>query len=516
MTEVVVALGVAAGAVSAVRWLRVAQVEHYLAGSCVRTLWRWVRVRPPNHALAAVAAVAAGVAAGAGAADASFDAAVALVALAAATALPFPMSVLGRTHRLRPTRRLLTLACTVVAVAVGAAVALATGTGAAAALAVVVACLPLLVDLATWALRPLEDALARRWRRRAVARLRAVRPRVVAVTGSYGKTSTKEHVRDLLDGAVRVVASPASWNNATGLSRALNERLQPDTEVFVAEMGTYGPGEIRAMCSWLPPDVAVITAVGPVHLERMRTLDGIAAAKAEILERAPVAVLAVDDPRLARLAAEHEARGTTVWRAHARTTADALPSRPRDVVAVAAGETVTVHAGGHAVGTASAQAVHPVNVACAVAAALALDVPRDVVARGLGRLGAARHRAEVQSAGGLVVVDDTFNSNPAGAALALERLVRAVPDGRRAVVTPGMVELGAEQAGANRELARKVAAAGATLVIVGWTNRRALRAGAPDGAVTVAHRDAARVWVRSHLGPGDGVLWENDLPDHYP
>ena len=95
--------------------------------------------------------------------------------------------------------------------------------------------------------------------------------------------------------------------------------------------------------------------------------------------------------------------------------------------------------------------------------------------------------------------------------------MQAVPDGRRAVVTPGMVELGRSQDEENRVFAARVAASGTTLVVVGYTNRRALLAGA-NGAPTVVvrDRDAARTWVRANLRAGDGVLWENDLPDHYP
>ncbi len=123
---------------------------------------------------------------------------------------------------------------------------------------------------------------------RATARLARVAPTVVAITGSFGKTSTKGYVAHLVGGARAVVASPASFNNRAGLARAVNEHLADGTEVFVAEMGTYGRGEIAELCSWICPDVAVITAVGPVHLERFRSEDRILEAKAEILEGRPV------------------------------------------------------------------------------------------------------------------------------------------------------------------------------------------------------------------------------------
>jgi hypothetical protein len=137
---------------------------------------------------------------------------------------------------------------------------------------------------------------------------------VVAVTGSYGKTSTKGHIAHLVRPDRTVVATPASFNNRAGLARAVNEHLADGTEVFVAEMGTYGPGEIAELCRWCPPDISVITAIGPVHLERFGSEDRIVEAKSEILRAGDDVVLAVDDPRLAALAERGGRRGKRVLR----------------------------------------------------------------------------------------------------------------------------------------------------------------------------------------------------------
>ena len=115
----------------------------------------------------------------------------------------------------------------------------------------------------------------------------------------------------------------------------------------------------------------------------------------------------------------------------------------------------------------------------------------------------------------VLVIDDTFSSNPAGAVIAIGTLRRRV-SGRRVVVTPGMVELGSDQYRANVELAATVVESGATLLAVGRINRRPLLEGAGGNAVTVPSRREARNWIQDNLGQGDGVLWENDLPDHYP
>ncbi len=173
---------------------------------------------------------------------------------------------------------------------------------------------PVVVDVALLITLPFERLAARRWVRRAEQRLRAAAPVTVAITGSYGKTTTKLYVRHLVAGQRTVLASPASFNNTGGLARTLNEHLTPGTEVFVAEMGTYGPGEIKAMCAWVQPSIGVIVNIGPVHLERMRTLDGVVAAKAEITDDVETAVLNVSAHGLAELADRLVAGGQRVVR----------------------------------------------------------------------------------------------------------------------------------------------------------------------------------------------------------
>lgn len=522
MTWLAAFVGVPALVLASLRWLRASQREHYIPGSCVAVARRWIARRPPNALLAALAAVAALVAVAAAVSGAE-GIALASAAVAAVTAVsfPFPMSILGRDVRIRFTRRakVLALASVVLAVVV---VALAALVGAAAvAPAVLAVASPLLVDAAAALVSPFERRAMEKHQRRAEARLRSVAPRVVAVTGSWGKTSTKAHVRDLLAGSYEVVASPASWNNTGGLSRTLNEHVGDGCEVLVAEMGMYGRGEISALCSWLHPEVSVICSVGPMHLERVGSMEGIVAAKAEILEGARAAVLWVDDPPLRRLADHFASTGREVW----RVGTVGAEAADRDDVALdvavfttGAGE-VEVEVRGERLGAVpSGSDVHAGNVGCAVAAALALGAPGDAVARRLPTLhGPPKRAAGGRSESGVWVIDDTFNANPVGALAALDALVAASPGGRRAVVTPGLVELGPLQEQENRDLAEAVVAADATIVVVGWTNRRALCAGAAGGSVVVvADRQEARDWVRRELSEGDAVLWENDLPDHYP
>ena len=492
---VLIGLGVAAG-IAGLRWLRVAQREHYLGGTVARFAWRWWTLGPVSIGLGLV------VLAGLGACLVREPFAL-LTALAVALGPP-GLGLRGRTSPLAWTGRLRRLA-----LVVGVVVALALLAGwflHVWVTAVVVTALPVVFDLALVLLAPVERRMGDPWVDKAARALSGSGAKVVAITGSYGKTSTKGYVAQLLAGDRRVLASPASFNNRMGLARAINEHLAGGLDVFIAEMGTYGKGEIADLCAWIPPDIAVITAIGPVHLERFGSEENIVEAKAEILERASVAILNVDDPRLAAVA-ERERGRRRVITASTGATAD---------VRVVDGE---VSIDGALIARAPETAHHG-NVACAVAVAVALGVSTEEIRERLGGLTEPEHRRTViTGAGGAMIIDDTFNSNPAGARAALEMLQTLDVSGRRVVVTPGMVELGRRQEDENRAFAAQAARVADFVAVVGRTNRRALVAGARQGEAEVLvfpDREAAVAWVRSHLGPGDAVLYENDLPDHFP
>ncbi|HUR78753.1 MAG TPA: Mur ligase family protein [Acidimicrobiales bacterium] len=470
MIGVVAALQILALA-DAMRWLRVAQREHYLAGSVTRFARRWWRV---------------------------------------GVGLP----VRGRTSKLAWTRRMKVLALISgllhvgVVLAVGAFLPLVVGS------VVALVLVPLTIDAALFLAAPIEERLIAKFVRAAAAKLATISPTIVAITGSYGKTSTKVVLAHIVNGTKTVSASPASFNNRAGLARAVNEGLTAGTDVFVAEMGTYGPGEIAALCRWCPPTVSVITAIGPVHLERFGSLDVTLAAKSEILAPASTVVLNVDDERLGPLADRITSEGSKrVMRASA-TRVDA------DIAVIADDEGARVYENGDLVGRVIKLPTAPSNVACAIAAARALGVPANDIVTRLASAPTASNRLEsVAASSGAVVLDDTFNSNPAGARLALEALRTAgALNGRKVVITPGMIELGTRQADENEAFG---AAAGATATIVGVvgrTNAKALTKGVAQTDAELkrfGHRDKAVAWVRANLGPGDAVLYENDLPDHY-
>lgn len=469
------------------RWLRVAQREHYLAGTVSRFAWRWWRSTPLNNVLGLAALV--------GIVGSIFDARWGFL-VAAAQVGPVGLSIKGVTSPLAWTGRSTRLAAVA---ALSLAVLLVVGglIGAPIVIALALGSLPLIVDATLRVLQPIERRHGSEWVDRATVKLASVDPEVVAITGSYGKTTTKNYVAHLLAGSRRVVASPASFNNRMGLARAINENLTAGTEIFVAEMGTYGYGEIAELCEWIPPKVAAMVAIGPVHLERFRTLEHIARAKSEILDRAEIGVICVDSPLLAGIAEERKG----MMRIIEVTTKDGIFVDGRRIMDPPEG-------------------VFAANLAVALGICEALGLALDDVLERTADLPTAEHRQSIiEGAHGFKIVDDTFNSNPAGAMSALATLESVADGGRTAVITPGMVELGPMQAEENARFAAEAANRVDHLVIVGRTNRKALESGSADGkaSVTVVGSRAEAVdWVVANLSPGDAVLYENDLPDHYP
>jgi len=495
-------LSLAAVAVSSLRWLRVGQREHYLPGSVSEFAWRWWTLNLINTFLLALVILGLVVVFMDGEDLIVIGLGVAFIMVIA----PRGLGVKGSTSPLIWTDRLRRVAIFTAILWLAVAVSGAMWHSGVMLVALVV--LPILMDLALWVLAPVERRLNGKWVNEAHAKLASIDPTVVAITGSYGKTTTKGLVAALASPHLTVVASPASFNNRMGLARAINEHLALDTDVFIAEMGTYGPGEIRDLCSWIPPKIAVITAIGPVHLERFGSLDVTVAAKAEIFEHAEVAVVNIDDERLAALVPDLGQDSIITCSAEgADATVSLSPSESGFFVRLR----------GEVISEIGAVAM-PSNLACAIGVAAALEVPLDRLSSIISETQAPAHRQDVfLGEGGFHIIDDTYNSNPAGVRSALSALA-GLGEGRRVVVTPGMVELGSAQFRENKEFGRMAAEVASDVLVVGHTNRKALLEGTKDGAASVIvmlSRPEAVAWVKANLGVGDAVLYENDLPDHY-
>jgi UDP-N-acetylmuramoyl-tripeptide--D-alanyl-D-alanine ligase len=307
--------------------------------------------------------------------------------------------------------------------------------------------------------------------------------KVVGVTGSNGKTTTKEMLAAILALEGPTVKSPASFNNFIGVPLTLF-RAAPEHRYAVVEMGANAPGEIARLAAIARPEVGVITNVGEAHLEGFGDLAGVAAAKTELLGGiAPggVAVLNGDDPWLRRAASGFA--GRVAWFGDGRDALAAAAVKADDdgVSFVLDGMPVRLPAGG----------AHNVqNALAAAAAARALGVANDVVARGLAAYTPPPMRME-EWRGAVTLVNDAYNANPASMRAALAEVARRRVEGRKVFVCGDMLEMGPAAGDLHRALGAAAAGSGVDLLCAVGEQAGAVGAGA-GGAGMPAER--VRVW----------------------
>jgi UDP-N-acetylmuramoyl-tripeptide--D-alanyl-D-alanine ligase len=287
--------------------------------------------------------------------------------------------------------------------------------------------------------------------------------RVVGITGSVGKTTVKELVAGALATTFRTVASPGSYNNEIGVPLTL-ANAQTSTEATVVEMGARGPGHIATLCLVARPSIAVVTRVGLAHLEQFESLEGVARAKAELVESLPAsgtAVLNADDDKVAAMA--ERCAGRVVLYGHA-PSADVRAERVVFDRLVRASFALVAPQGTAEVRL-SLHGEHQVSNALAAAgAALAAGVGIDAVAEGLSLVEPPPWRMSVHELeDGALLVNDAYNANPTSTRAALESLA-AMEGTRRVAVLGEMAELGASSEDGHRQVAELAASLGIVLV----------------------------------------------------
>jgi UDP-N-acetylmuramoyl-tripeptide--D-alanyl-D-alanine ligase len=390
---------------------------------------------------------------------------------------------------------------------------------------VLVQLVPVALVIGTLLLMPSETRVQRRYWQEAHDTLHRLDPIVVAVTGSYGKTSVKHILGHVLETAAPTLITPGSVNTAMGIARIIREQLRPHHRYLVVEMGAYGIGSIARLCALTPPKLGIITAIGKAHYERFKTLDAVARAKFELAEAAHAnggaAIVASDTlqfdwPR--QYVEAHRDRVVTVGpEPDADLAIHALRQEPDGIVADIAWRGRIYQLKAPLFGEHQGR-----NIALAFGAACNLGLtPEDVIAS-LRSTPQIAHRLEVKRQGdGAIVIDDAYNSNPVGFASALELLdVLKPPGGRRILVTPGMVELGAAHQEEHEKIGRLAAEHVDVLVAVAPQRveplANAFKAAAPEREVVPCAGFAeARQWLDKNLAGHDVVLIENDLPDLY-
>lgn len=376
-----------------------------------------------------------------------------------------------------------------------------------------------LIALAAVCAQPMETHINRQFADDARRRLES-NPNLIkiGITGSYGKTSTKFLLRDILSVKYNVLATPSSFNTTMGVTRVIREQLMPSHQVFIAEMGARHVGDIRGLVELVHPSIGILTSVGPQHLDTFGTIERIRDTKYELIDGLPqngTAILARDgaicEELYARCPLEHKYMpGDLVQASDMQWGPFGTRFTLTDVATGESAQCETRLLGEHSIA----------NLLLCCTAARVLGMTLGEIAQGVARCQPVEHRLELISGGaGITIIDDAFNANPVGAQAAL-RVLKDFP-GRRIVITPGMVELGGEEAAFNRAFGEQMAGSADAAILVGKRHTQPivdglLAKGFPQDQIhVVSSLDESTKVLHAMMRSGDVVLYENDLPDNY-
>lgn len=311
---------------------------------------------------------------------------------------------------------------------------------------------------------------------------------VIGITGSYGKTTTKDAISHVLTHKYRTLKTEGNYNTLLGIAKTILRNLDKNREIFICEMAAYHKGDVKAIAELAKPKIGIITAIGPMHLERFGSQENILETKLELIE-------SLSPDGIGFLPKELEPQIIKYF--------SNLNYKSKKIIAKIeyffSKEDLLIKIG------------------------KIFDMTEGEVSGYLKTAPRAPHRQEIiKTSAGITIIDDTYNSNPAGFMSALEILKNIIAE-KRILVTPGMIELGHRQFELNKEAARSAAKIADYIIIVGETNKYAIEEGleeefGPDfenKVFSVKDLDAAKLKLSELATANSAVLLENDLPDHY-
>ena len=390
-------------------------------------------------------------------------------------------------------------------------------------IAITIILIPLMVPLCNIINRPFETLIKNIFKKRSRKKLASFKNlKVIGITGSYGKTSTKHFLKEILSQKYNVYSSPSSFNTPMGLSKVILKELSQEHQIFIAEMGATRKGDIKEICDFVKPNVAVLTGVGNQHLKTFQTLENIKNTKYELIEslneqdNAYFNINSNDMQNLydkcnlvnkKRVVLNDQNQDFTCFDIVANDKGLAFKMKLKTEII----DCKTKVLGDHNIE----------NILLASVIAYDLGVTPKMIARAISKLKSVNHRLELSKAqNGVIILDDSFNSNVSGTKQALKTL-SYFTNKRKVIVTPGLVELGDIEAELNEQFGKDIAQICDIAIIVNTHNKKAIESGLLSQNFDENNiyfvdtlRDAVKLF-ETVLKHGDVVLLENDLPDNY-
>lgn len=367
---------------------------------------------------------------------------------------------------------------------------------------------------------PIENAIKQGYANEAKQILKSQSQLIkIGITGSYGKTSSKNVIQALLSEKYYSLMTPASYNTPMGITRVIRGDLKPIHEVFVCEMGADHVGDIQELSDFVQPKIGVVTSIGPQHLNTFGSLENIIQEKMQLIEKLPsdgIGIINMDNEyirnykvknscRLIRYGVSYQEADYTVENIRYTSSGSCFTVRNNNEKH----EFETKLLGEHNIG----------NIVAGIAIAKELGMTWEEMIRAVKQLDYVEHRLELKKINGYTFIDNAFNSNPQGAAMSLEVLKRM--PGERFVITPGMIDLGEKKQYYNTEFGKKMKGHADVVILVGERQTKPILEGlkAVDFDRKKIHvcktvKDAFDL-VYKLATPEDTILLENDLPDAF-
>ena len=348
--------------------------------------------------------------------------------------------------------------------------------------------------------------------------------KVIGITGSYGKTSTKHYLERILSEKYDVLMTPGSYNTPMGVVRTIREMMKPYYSVFICEMGAKQKGDIKEICDIVHPEIGIVTAVGPMHLETFKSIENIRDTKFELIDSLPSNGFGIINKDFEECVKKDIKNVDFVFYTTSGSNIDSKDYVAKNINYTSDGtdfELLTPEGKELKFHTKLLGACNVSNLMAAIIVSLKMELSYEEISRGVDAIDQVEHRMSIKKTpGGITIIDDAFNSNPYGSRMALEVLSR-FKEGRRIVVTPGMIELGEQQVMLNERLGEEIGKNSDIAIVVGEYNKKALIRGInnsdmdQENIISVDSFNEAQTELSRIVKRGDTILYENDLPDTF-
>ena len=366
---------------------------------------------------------------------------------------------------------------------------------------------------------PVEKCVYLKYKHQALKKLRSMNLPVIGITGSYGKTSSKNILNDILNIKFNAFATPKNFNTPYGLINSINNYLDKFNDIFIAEMGAFKIGEIKKTCDLMHPKYGVLTIIGEAHLESFGSRENIQKGKFELIESLPsdgIGILNGDDEYQRSYKLKNNCKVYYVG-----IDSDDLDLKATNIRLSSKGTTFDVIFKGDKekyTFTTKLLGKHNVyNILSGIMLGKCLGMTIEELQRGVSSINVIEHRLELKKYGNINIIDDAYNSNPVGSKMALD--VLNLMDGEKIVVTPGMIELGDKQYELNKKFGEYISEVVDYVILVGEKQTKPIY----DGLLEKKY-DKKNIFVINDVkeafpimnklaGKNTYVLLENDLPD---